>query len=306
MLTNNGSLPIEGDIVRLPAGITAADYQGVLATPTASLPSWLPQTVSVGGPGGAPPGGWSQSIVDLTPGSYIITTNSNTPALTQGFEVVAGSAATAGATKAPPADGQVTLVDFAFGLPTRIAAGYHVWQVTNTGSQVHQFILYNIPSGFTAEQVLDAITNPAAATPGAAVLTAQDFVPVGGLAELSPRLTAWAVLDLAPGHYVAMCFDKDPATGERHVLEGMIAVFDATGPAALPLGARVVTTDSGINMRATPSLTGQVVATLGQGQALVVTGAPVPTGTLLWYPAQEADNPQVAGYVAADFLKLAP
>jgi hypothetical protein len=49
--------------------------------------------------------------------------------------------------------------------------------------------------------------------------------PVGGMGQLSPGLTAWTELDLAPGTYVAVCFVFDPATGMPHAVLGMVDVF---------------------------------------------------------------------------------
>lgn len=45
---------------------------------------------------------------------------------------------------------------------------------------------------------------------------------------LSSGMTNWLQLDLEPGHYVALCFFPDRATGMPHALLGAIKVFTVT------------------------------------------------------------------------------
>lgn len=297
-LANTGSHLIEAAIVRLPADVNTGRFQNALATP--SVPSWLGTTVSVGGPGATPPGGQTQVIVDFAPGQYVITTLSNSPNFTSGLTVGANTGSAA--PEAVPADLHVTLKDMSFDLPAKVGAGYHVWQVTNTGDQLHQMILERVPNGTTLEQIKESLTRSPEATPPPNGLTAADFVPAGGLSELSPKQTAWVLVDLTPGRYLAISFDPDPHhDGVSQAREGMIKLFDVTGPDPLPKGSKVTTTTAS-NVRAAPSLTATSLITLPQGYALIVIGPPQLAGGMLWYPIQDANNPKATGFVAGFLL----
>lgn len=301
-LENTGSDQIEAAIIRLPKGATAAQFEAALTTPTAASVSPI---IFIGGPGGTPAGGRTQAIIDFTAGQYVVTTLSDSPSLVAGLEVVASGTPVA-APAAPPVDLHVTLKNFSFGLPAQVAAGFHVWQVTNSSDQPHQMILERVPDGTTLAQVKEALTRSPNGTPPPNGLTSDDFVPVGGLAELSSDLTAWAVVDLAPGRYLAISFDPDlHKSGTSQALEGMIELFDAVGPSPLPTGSTVTTTTA-TNLRAAPSLTGQIVTTLPQGAPLVVTGSPQPAGGTLWYPVRDANDQSVTGFVADFLLAKAP
>jgi hypothetical protein len=72
-------------------------------------------------------------------------------------------------------------------------------------------------------------------------------------------------------------------------------------------GANVVvanTNGDGVNMRDTASTTGNVVAMLPEGTPLTVTGDAVEAEQYTWWPVKDADGQ--AGYVASDFLQVAP
>jgi hypothetical protein len=51
------------------------------------------------------------------------------------------------------------------------------------------------------------------------------FEVVGGMQALATGMRGWAVLDLAPGNYLAICAVPDPASGQPHLALGMIASF---------------------------------------------------------------------------------
>ena len=72
--------------------------------------------------------------------------------------------------------------------------------------------------------------------------------------------------------------------------------------AAFQAGATVVVTQSGVRLRDSPSTAGGVVAELGEGRELVVTGAPVEGDGIVWYPVSAADDPAVIGFIAEEFL----
>lgn len=72
-------------------------------------------------------------------------------------------------------------------------------------------------------------------------------------------------------------------------------------------GASVVvanTNGDGVNMRDAASTTGNVVSMLPEGTALTVTGDSVDAEEYTWWPVKDADGQ--TGYIAADFLQIAP
>ncbi|CAA9578616.1 MAG: hypothetical protein AVDCRST_MAG49-4470 [uncultured Thermomicrobiales bacterium] len=72
----------------------------------------------------------------------------------------------------------------------------------------------------------------------------------------------------------------------------------------ITVGSTVQTTDVDVNVRDSPSTAGAVVATLGEGTRLVVTGPPEEGDGFVWYPVQALDDATIVGYVAELFLEL--
>jgi len=50
-------------------------------------------------------------------------------------------------------------------------------------------------------------------------------VPVGGAQAMAIGQSNFVELELTPGQYVALCFVPDPATGQPHLVLGMITSF---------------------------------------------------------------------------------
>ncbi len=87
---------------------------------------------------------------------------------------------------------------------------------------------------------------------------------------------------------------------------GLLPIGAETASAeGIAAGARVVVTQPGVRLRATPSTEGEVIAGLAAGQALVVTGSPVAGSGLLWYPVTDPNDPATTGFIAGDFLEPA-
>jgi secreted trypsin-like serine protease len=71
------------------------------------------------------------------------------------------------------------------------------------------------------------------------------------------------------------------------------------------VGGTVVVTESGVRLREAPSTDAGIVTELSAGQALTVTG-PAETGSgYRWWPVRDPAAPELAGYVAAEFLQPA-
>ncbi len=213
--------------LRQPEGLDAAAMQAgiqeAIASPEGRVPDWFYEVAAVGGPFTAPDQ-QGQVIVDLEPGSYGVLNPGN--GIVSALEVTAGDATPIAAVE-PTATVSVEMREYAYvGIPERVAPGQQVWRVTTAGEQPHELALLRVPDGTTFAQIMTALATPPDATPQPGDLAFTDLVPVGGVGYLSLGRTAWAVLDLAPGTYAALCFVPDRETGMPHAAMGMVAVFD--------------------------------------------------------------------------------
>jgi hypothetical protein len=179
----------------------------------------------VGGPSAVAPGGQTQVILDLVPGQYLalcfIESADGVRHLAEGMVqpfAVAGSA-TPTANSELRTSGTVVMADFAFVLPAQIKAGPQLWEIRNEGPQAHEIALVKLGPGVTREQALDMLAGPPAAEGPPPLL------PVGGTTALAAGLRGWAVLDLPPGDYLALCFVPDEGSGTPHVALGMAQAF---------------------------------------------------------------------------------
>jgi hypothetical protein len=239
-LVNDGAEPHHAQLMLLNEGQTFETVQAALSqSPDAIF--GLGQFV--GGPSSADPGGRSQVILDLAAGQYLalcfIAGDDGVPHLAKGMvQVFAVAAATGEAAEAPQAAVTVTMRDMAFDLPTQVAAGPQIWEIVNDGPQPHEIALLKLAPGLTPEQALAIFAGPPAspeaehdtATHEAGAGTAPavagpPFTSAGGMQGMAAGLRGWAVLDLEPGNYLAVCFIPDPATGQPHVALGMVGSF---------------------------------------------------------------------------------
>ena len=63
-------------------------------------------------------------------------------------------------------------------------------------------------------------------TPPAGEPLMAQFTWVGYAALQSGGTTTWAEFDLEPATYTVICFILDPATGQPHLANGMVTVFE--------------------------------------------------------------------------------
>jgi len=161
------------------------------------------------------------------------------PALVAAFAVIATactasqaaqkSDSTAVATSAAPNVVVVKTSDFAFDAPDSVRAGLTTLRlVTNPGRELHQVGLIRLDSAKTAADLFAAMKSPGPLPKWA--------VEVAGVNPPAPGKTAEATVDLAPGHYLLVCFVPS-ADGVPHIAKGMSRPLTVTGSAvaAAPL-----------------------------------------------------------------------
>ncbi len=164
-----------------------------------------------------------------------------------------------------PTQVDVIASDYAFELTTDfVAAGPVTFTLINQGSEPHQMQFAAVPDGFTAEDFVTTLQSEGE------LAAFQEFTWAGGVNGVEPGTSQVATAELAPGHYVVLCFI--PTAGEHgmpHLAMGMIDELDVvdTGdvaPAPLPV-ATVELTDFAI---AIPDrFTGGVVEVVNNGSA---------------------------------------
>jgi hypothetical protein len=218
-LTNQGAQPHQAQLERLNDGVTQAQ---VLDAFKKGPEAMLPLLSSYGGANTVDPGQSQEVVLNLTPGQYVmlcfISGADNIPHFAKGmykfFTVTAPS--NANQASQPQADGQVTLKDFSFVLPTSIHAGPMTLQVTNQGTQPHEMDLLKLLPGKGVQDALAFLQKPAGPPP---------FADAGGMGALNPGMSGWVKLNLTSGNYVALCFVPDITTGKPHFALGMITTF---------------------------------------------------------------------------------
>jgi hypothetical protein len=147
-----------------------------------------------------------------------------------GIESPPASALAVPAASAPAARVVViTARDYAFDMPDTLTAGRTELQLVNRGAELHHAALLRLDAGKTAADFLAALK--AGGPPPA---WAHD---AGGPNAPAPGATSAAVVDLAPGGYVLVCFIPSP-DGTPHVMKGMTRAFTVAPARAATFAAR--------------------------------------------------------------------
>ncbi len=218
-LENDGKEPHQANLARLQDGKTLDDLAAAMKqSPEAALPL----LEFVGGPNTIDPHGRQEVIAKLREGTYVmicfVASPDGTPHVAKGMikplKVVASSKPTASTD--PKTDGVATLKDFTIAVPSSVKAGRQTWKVVNDGAEPHELTLIRLAPGKMMQDVTAYLAKPSGPPP---------FEDAGGIGALSPGVSGWAVLDLQPGSYVALCFVPDPKTGKAHVDLGMVTPF---------------------------------------------------------------------------------
>lgn len=219
---------LEVYIAKPPAGLTSDQLLKDLNAHTDTAPPYVYAVAFAGGPN--PYGGQTDAaVVDLTAGEWWFVYDRYTDPETY---TLAKVNVTGDAPAAPAVKGavQVNLREYTFELPRQLAAGEQIWQLTNTGAQPHFFVLFGIPTGTTANDLMtfamsfDQSATPTA-SPVAGGLTEKDFAFVYDSSFVSPGRTTYVQVGLKPGTYGLFCWFPDKETAKPHVMMGMVGVF---------------------------------------------------------------------------------
>ena len=237
-LVNNTGTNHHAMFMKLNEGVTTDDFMAAMQAP--DFGALFGISVSHGGPNGS-----SSVIMNLEAGQYVVICavpdENGMPHYAMGMyaplEVTAGDTTM----QAPSATARVELVDFMFhDLPLEVPAGENIWEIVNTGQQVHELVVYKQAPGVPYSVIEEIFLNAPVASPEASPMAGQaspeavaspvgqqgpPFMPVGGTAPKNPGQTNYAVLTFDPGDYFAICFVPDPASGAPHFVLGMILPF---------------------------------------------------------------------------------
>jgi len=126
----------------------------------------------------------------------------------------------------------VRATDYKFDAPDSIPAGTTSLRLENAGKEVHHLWLVQLKDGRTYDQFMRAMDSWSSPSMPGWVTDA------GGPNDVSPGLTASAIVTLEPGRYVLVCY-VPAVDGRLHVMHGMVKQLtvttgraDATEPAA--------------------------------------------------------------------------
>ncbi|HET8625113.1 MAG TPA: hypothetical protein VFM14_16240 [Gemmatimonadales bacterium] len=217
LLTNEGRERHHMQLARLERGHTIREL-GDSLTASNRLPSWV---TFMGGPNEPVPGGPSEVLVRLAPGSYAMLCFVSSPdgvphlakGMLRGLAVVPGDAPIL---PEPQADVRLTLEDYDFAFTPWLTRGRKTIRVENIGPQPHEAIFVRLAPGKTADDVLAWLKRQDTPPPG------KTF---GGTMALQRGQVNFIMAEFTPGEYALLCFVPDSGDGKPHVAHGMVRQF---------------------------------------------------------------------------------
>lgn len=219
-LINSGAELHQAQLVLLNTDVTFAQFRSALMQKGLLVMRQL--GTLIGGPDVIPPGASLEVILHLPAGQYAVL--SPIPARDGVRQYLKGMITSftvteptnANQAQAPTANGEAVLKSFSFQLPTPVAVGSVMWQVSNQGKEPYEMNVLKLAPGKTAQDVIAFYTHPSGLPP---------FANVGGMSAISPGLSGWVKLNFVAGTYVALSLVFDKATSKPEFLLGMITSF---------------------------------------------------------------------------------
>lgn len=186
-----------------------------------------------GGPGTVRPGGTSEAVMMLEPGAYAVACFITGPSghlhIIQGMLTPLTVTAVTTESEPPTADVAIELRDFAYAMPATLPVGRLVIKATNAGPEPHEFTVLHLAKDAPHKSVIDMLTGASDMAGGHGATPMAGGAPFdmwGGLQGIAAGTTGYAVLELIPGHYLAVCFIPSVANaGTPHAMLGMINQF---------------------------------------------------------------------------------
>lgn len=208
--TNDGSDTHELMFIRLPDGMTGADY-----IRSVSDGNPFPEGAEdYSGPGLTRPAGVIEIWLDLDPGRYLLACWYRGHLLDIGPHVITVEDRPAQPAPAPPPDVTIRMLDFVFSVEGEFREGEQVVRVETIGPSMHEVDIFRLHDGASIEDLQrwqDAgKEGPVPADPVGGVLDSHDISRVQTLK-----------LDLEPGRYVLWCNMDGPTDDLTHARAGM-------------------------------------------------------------------------------------
>ena len=196
---------------RIDSGHTAAELQALMATP-GTPPRWV---VPVGGPNAPTPGDSGTTIVQMTPGNYVllclVDTPDHVPHFAKGMFHPITVTPSDDQGSAPTPDVVLTTQDYSFAFDKPLTAGHHLIEVRNTAQQPHEVELVRLAPGKKIGDILTWMYKPAGTPPAEGL---------GGTAAFTGQ-PVYFDANLTPGTYGLICFVPDAKDGKPHFMHGM-------------------------------------------------------------------------------------
>jgi len=211
-------------LLRLESGKTAKDFtQAVASDPSyfvTKVPAWVKFS---GGPNGIIPGESASAMVNLQPGNYVATCiipdSHGVPHVRLGMVkplTVVGPPGYNG--PEPVATITITAREFNFSPDRAIVAGRQTIRYVNGGTEAHEMVLVQLPSGKTVGDFAAAFAPGHSGPPPGK--------PIGGFSGIEKNGYGFVTVDFSPGRYGLICFLPDMEENKPHFAMGMMYGFE--------------------------------------------------------------------------------
>lgn len=226
-LANHGAADHQALLARLHQGVTTAQFEQALKS---SGTAAFGLADFAGGAGTAAAGSSQVTVQALQGGQYVVLClvagPDRIPHLMKGMIAafaIQGRLSQAQLAALRPQGhvaGSITARDMTYQLPASVN-GHGLYRFTDTdASDIHELGIIRLKPGVTAADVIAWAKSPAGPPP---------FTAAGGFGAVPPANGGWLRLNLAPGHYAAICFVPDDAAPHAsHAAMGMVVPFTVT------------------------------------------------------------------------------
>jgi hypothetical protein len=238
-LINDGAEAHHAQLIAIPAGQTFDDLMSLF---DAEGEAALGMVIMSGGPGAVAPGLTSEAVIWLEPGDYAIVCfiagADGVPHIMKGMAAPLTVTRNTATTEPPVADLRVSMLDFAFTVPAELTQGPTTFELVNDGTEPHEFAVLKLDDGVTPDMFSEFMAGMGAeSTPDEAVTAGHahgtpsapaplPFTMVGGFQAVTSGVSGFAIIDLLPATYMALCFVPSFQNGGApHAMLGMIASF---------------------------------------------------------------------------------